>query len=98
MISIIVAVFRAIVIKLLTTSVFSFLHPSLLKLDKWCEDKLGLDIVKQDKKFHATYPLISERLEKLDRDSHPKCGIETFDGYSKIDNRIKEIERRLKIK
>jgi hypothetical protein len=98
MISIIVAVFRAIIIKLLTTSVFSFLHPSLLKLDKWCEDKLGIDIVKQDKKFHETYPLISERLEKLERDSHPKCGIETFDGYSKIDNRIKEIERRLKIK
>ena len=98
MISIIVAVFRAIIIKLLTTSVFIFLHPSLLKLDKWCEDKLGIDIVKQDKKFHETYPLISERLEKLERDSHPKCGIETFDGYSKIDNRIKEIERRLKIK
>jgi hypothetical protein len=67
MISIIVAVFRAIVIKLLTTSVFSFLHPSLLKLDKWCEDKLGIDIVKQDKKFHEKYPLISQRLEEIER-------------------------------
>jgi hypothetical protein len=67
MISILVAVFRAIVIKLLTISVFSFLHPSLLKLDKWCEDKLGIDIVKQDKKFHEKYPLVSQRLEEIER-------------------------------
>ena len=74
------------------------MHKPLLRLDKWCEDKLGIDIVKQDKKFHEKYPLISVRLAKLERDSHPKCGIESFDGYSNIDSRIKEIERRLKIK
>ena len=84
MIGILVAVFKAIVTKLLTTSALSFLHPHLLRLDKWCEDKLGIDIVKQDKKFHETYPLISERLEKLERDSHPKCGIESFDGIWSI--------------
>jgi len=98
MISIIVAVFRAIIIKLLTTSVFSFLHPSLLKLDKWAETKLGIDIIKQDKKFHEKYPLISKRIAVLESDAHPKCGIESFDGYTNLDDRIKEIERRLKIK
>ena len=67
MISIIVAVFRAIIIKLLTTSVFSFLHPSLLKLDKWAETKLGIDIIKQDKKFHEKYPLVANRLNEIER-------------------------------
>jgi len=67
MISILVAIFRAIVIKLLTTSVFSFMHKPLLRLDKWCEDKLGIDIVKQDKKFHEKYPLVSQRLEEIER-------------------------------
>tara|TARA_B110000459_G_scaffold199461_1_gene246176 strand:- start:883 stop:1107 length:225 start_codon:yes stop_codon:yes gene_type:complete len=67
MISLIVAVFRAILIKLLSSSALSFLHPYLLRLDKWCEDKLGIDIIKQDKKFHDTYPLVTKRLEEIER-------------------------------
>tara|TARA_Y100000389_G_C17212262_1_gene389100 strand:+ start:221 stop:439 length:219 start_codon:yes stop_codon:yes gene_type:complete len=67
MISILVAVFKAIVTKLLTTSALSFLHPHLLKLDKWCEDKLGIDIIKQDKKFHDKYPLVAKRLVEIER-------------------------------
>jgi len=67
MISIFVAVFKAIITKLLTTSALSFLHPHLLKLDKWCEDKLGIDIIKQDKKFHEQYPLVAARLEEIER-------------------------------
>jgi len=67
MISIFVAVFKAIITKLLTTSALSFLHPHLLKLDKWCEDKLGIDIIKQDKKFHEKYPLVAARLEEIER-------------------------------
>lgn len=67
MIGILVAVFKAIVTKLLTTSALSFLHPHLLKLDKWCEDKLGIDIIKQDKKFHDKYPLVAKRLVEIER-------------------------------
>ncbi len=67
MISILVAVFKAIVTKLLTTSALSFLRPHLLKLDKWCEDKLGIDIIKQDKKFHDKYPLVAKRLVEIER-------------------------------
>jgi len=67
MISILVAVFKAILTKLLTTSALSFLHPHLLKLDKWCEDKLGIDLIKQDQKFHEKYPLVSARLEEVER-------------------------------
>jgi len=43
------------------------MHKPLLRLDKWCEDKLGIDIVKQDKKFHEKYPLVSQRLEEIER-------------------------------
>jgi len=42
--------------------------PTLLKLDKWCEDKLGIDIIKQDKKFHEVYPLVSKRIEQLEKE------------------------------
>lgn len=83
---------------LLKTAALSFLHPHLLKLDKWCEDKLGIDLIKQDKKFHEQYPLVAERLKAVEKVAHPKCGIESFDGYQVIEDRLTEIERRLKIK
>jgi hypothetical protein len=67
MISILVAVFKAVITKLLASSALSFLHPYLLKFDAWCEDKLGIDLIKQDKKFHEKYPLVSARLEEVER-------------------------------
>jgi hypothetical protein len=67
MISLLVAVFKAVITKLLATSALSFLHPYLLKFDAWCEDKLGIDLIKQDKKFHEKYPLVSARLEEVER-------------------------------
>lgn len=67
MISILVAVIKSIITMLLKTAALSFLHPHLLKLDKWCEDKLGIDLIKQDKKFHEKYPLVSARLEEIER-------------------------------
>lgn len=67
MISLLVAVFKAVITKLLATSALSFLHPYLLKFDSWCEDKLGIDLIKQDKKFHEKYPLVSARLEEVER-------------------------------
>ena len=98
MISLLVAVFKAVITKLLATSALSFLHPYLLKFDAWCENKLGIDLIKQDKKFHEKYPLVAKRIKELEKIAHPKCGIESFDGYQVIDSRLKEVERRLKIK
>ena len=43
MFSFLLAIIRAIILKLATTGVFNFMMPTLLKLDKWCEDKLGID-------------------------------------------------------
>jgi hypothetical protein len=67
MISLLLAVIKSIITKLLTTSALSFLHPHLLKLDAWCEEKLGIDLIKQDKKFHEKYPLVAARLEEVER-------------------------------
>ena len=76
------------------------MQPWLLKVDKWCEDKLGIDLIVQDKKFHEKYPLVSERLTAVEDDldyccklAHPKCGIEEFDGYDKLIERIERLEK-----
>lgn len=35
---------------------------------------------------------IIKRLEALEKIAHPKCGIEGFDGYAEIDERITKLE------
>ena len=45
----ILTILKNIVLKLATTGAFNFMMPTLLKVDKWCEEKIGLDIIKQDR-------------------------------------------------
>ena len=68
MISFVLKILQAIVLKLATTGTFNFMMPTLLKLDKYLEDKLGIDIIKQDKKFKEVYPVISERIQLLEKE------------------------------
>ena len=51
MLSFILKIVKNIVLKLATTGAFSFLQPWLLKVDAWCEEKLGIDLIVQEKKF-----------------------------------------------
>ena len=68
----------------------------LLRFDAWLEKRLGIDLIKQEKKFHEKYPGIMNRIQLLEKDSHPKCGIEEFDGYATIDKRIEDLEKKVK--
>lgn len=68
--------------------------PQLLKLDAWCENRLGLDIIKQDKKFKDKYPLIAERLEKLEKNSHPCKELHEFEVYPELIKRITDLEEK----
>jgi len=83
-----------ILLKLATTGAFSFMMPQLLKLDAWCENRLGLDIIKQDKKFKDKYPLIAERLEKLEKNSHPCKELHEFEVYPELIKRITDLEEK----
>ena len=60
------AILKGIVLKLATTGALNFMMPTLLKIDKWCEDKIGLDIIKQEQRWFETYPLLKKRLETLE--------------------------------
>ena len=94
MFSFLLTVLKNIVLKLATTGAFSFLQPWLLKVDKWCEDRLGIDIIKQDKKFHEKWPLVSERINKLEEHSHEPIGLCDFDGYKDLLKRIETLEKK----
>ena len=43
-------------------------HPKLLKLERYLEDKIGLDLIKQEKKWFEKHPLLEERIKALEED------------------------------
>ena len=94
MLTLLIKLFKPLLIKLLTSKLLSFLQPQLLKLDKWCEDKLGIDLIKQEKKFHEKWPNISKRIAVLERDAHPPICLNEFDGYKELEKRIKVLEEK----
>jgi len=94
MFTLLIKLLKPLLIKLLTSKLLSFLQPQLLKLDKWCEDKLGIDLIKQEKKFHEKWPNISKRIAVLERDAHPPICLNEFDGYKELEKRIKVLEEK----
>tara|TARA_Y100001963_G_scaffold16833_1_gene20760 strand:+ start:266 stop:553 length:288 start_codon:yes stop_codon:yes gene_type:complete len=87
-------ILKNIVLKLATTGAFNFMMPTLLKIDKWCEDKIGLDIIKQEKRWFEKYPLLKRRIEALEKDSHPPCPLECFEGYDDLIKRVEKLESK----
>tara|TARA_X000000368_G_C22957506_1_gene679457 strand:- start:705 stop:932 length:228 start_codon:yes stop_codon:yes gene_type:complete len=43
-------------------------HPKVLKIDKYLEEKIGLDLIKQEKKWFEKHPLLEERIKSLEED------------------------------
>lgn len=60
-------------------------------------DKYDLEVAKKDAKFRKQYPIQAERLDHLESHCHPKCGIEGFDGYQPLVDRIDAIEEDLNL-
>jgi len=58
--------------------------------------KYDLDITKKEEKWFKKYPNLKTRIEELESVSHPKCGLEEFDGFAKLDARIKRLQVRIK--
>ena len=94
MLTLLIKLLKPLLMKLLTSKLLSFLQPQLLKLDKWCEDKLGIDLIKQEKKFHQKWPNISKRIAILEKDAHPPICLDEFDGYKELEKRIKTLEEK----
>ena len=66
MVGFLLGILKNIVLKLATTGALKFMMPTLLKIDKWCEDKIGLDIIKQEEKLFEKPPLLLKRIETLE--------------------------------
>lgn len=95
MFTIVTKVVQSLLTMLLKTAALKFLHPHLLKLDKWCEEKLGIDIIKQDLKFHEKYPLVAERIKHLENNSHPCKELHEFEAWPELMDMINELVTRI---
>ena len=61
-------------------------------------EKYDLELAKKDAKFRKQYPLAAQRLDSVEKNSHPCKELHEFEVYPELIARIEEIERRLKIK
>jgi len=57
--------------------------------------KYDLELAKKDAKFRKQFPLVAQRLDVLEALSHPSCGLDGFDDYPPLIDRIDGIEEDL---
>jgi hypothetical protein len=58
--------------------------------------KYDIDLAKREEKWLDQYPALAARIRQLESVSHTPCGLEDFDGYPEIDQRIKKLEKAIK--
>ena len=59
-------------------------------------EKEEVELAKKDSKFRKQYPLIAKRLDELEKMAHSPCGLEGFDLYQPLIDRIEALEKRRK--
>ncbi len=59
-------------------------------------EKYDLELAKKDAKFRKQYPLAAERLDKLEKNSHPCKELHEFDAYPELIDRIQKLEKKIK--
>ena len=95
MFSFLLNILKVVVTKLVSAGVLNWLQPWLLKVDKWCEDKIGIDLIVQEKKFWEKYPKIEKRLKTVEKNSHPCKELHEFEAYPELIKRIEELEKNI---
>ena len=62
------------IIRFIISRILKVYQPAwLLRLDSWCEQKLGIDLIKQEK-FAEKYPNIIKRIEYLEQETLTLAG------------------------
>ena len=63
--------------------------------EDWIEE-LEERIIELEELVHEPSPIkLEKRVEKLEEWAHPKCGIEGFDGYQPLVDRIEKLEDKV---
>lgn len=58
-------------------------------------EKYDLELAKKDAKFRKQFPLVADRLDQLEKNSHPCKELHEFEVYPQLIDRIEGIEEDL---
>ena len=58
-------------------------------------EKYDLELAKKDAKFRKQFPLVADRLDKLEKNSHPCKELHEFEVYPELIDRIEGLEEDL---
>ena len=88
-------------IRFIISAILKVYQPKwLLSLDKWCEDKICIDLIKQEEKWFEKHPLLLKRIQLLEQDAHPPVApggtTELKDLIQSLENRVVKIEKKIK--
>jgi hypothetical protein len=88
-------------IRFIISAILKVYQPKwLLRFDKWCEDKIGIDLIKQEEKWFEKHPLLLKRIQLLEQDTHPPVAqggaTELKDLIQSLENRVVKIEKKIK--
>ena len=63
---------------------------------QYLAEKYDIEVAKRDAKFRKQYPLIAERLDALEENTHPCKELHEFDAYPDLIARIEKLEKNIK--
>jgi len=63
---------------------------------QYLAEKYDIEVAKKDSKFRKQYPIVAERLDKLEENTHPCKELHEFDAYPDLMARIEKLEKKLK--
>ena len=61
---------------------------------QYLAEKYDIEVAKKDAKFRKQYPLIAERLDALEKNTHPCKELHEFDAYPDLIARIEKLENK----
>ena len=61
---------------------------------QYLAEKYDIEVAKKDAKFRKQYPLIAERLDSLEENTHPCKELHEFDAYPDLIARIEKLENK----
>jgi len=67
------------------------------QVDRFMEyfaEKYELEVMKKDAKFRKQYPLAAQRLDEIEKNSHPCKELHEFDAYPDLIARIEKLEKQ----
>ena len=80
----------------LTTRVGVWFQDKLDHFMEYLSDKYNIHLIKQEAKWRQNFPILSDKIDELEKNSHPCKELHEFDVWPELNGRIIELEKKVK--